>query len=181
MMKMQKKAGWKRDIGVGDPVGYKKLAMLMAFNMTIPGIPVIYYGDEFGMPGGGDPDNRRMMRFHDLKPRELKMRKTTSQLTGLRTNRLSLIYGDYHLLKVTEEQYVYARNYFKEWTLTFFNNSDESQTITVKISEPLKGKSLTAEFGSEFEITGGKISVTIPAYSFEIITTPTVKQISVNG
>jgi len=32
---------------------------------TIPGLPVIYYGSEFGMTGVSDPDNRRMMRFGD--------------------------------------------------------------------------------------------------------------------
>ena len=37
--------------------------MFLAFNFTIPGIPVIYYGDEIGMTGANDPDNRRQMRF----------------------------------------------------------------------------------------------------------------------
>jgi glycosidase len=64
------KAGWERDIEVKDTVGYGRLASFMAFNMTIPGIPIIYYGDEFGMPGAGDPDNRRMMRFDNLTPQE---------------------------------------------------------------------------------------------------------------
>jgi glycosidase len=42
---------------------YLSVLNIMAFNMSIPGIPVIYYGDEIGMPGANDPDCRRMMRF----------------------------------------------------------------------------------------------------------------------
>ncbi|HET6527658.1 MAG TPA: alpha-glucosidase C-terminal domain-containing protein, partial [Balneolaceae bacterium] len=167
--------GWKRHIGVGDPVGYKKLAMLMAFNMTIPGIPVIYYGDEIGMPGGGDPDNRHMMRFKELKPLEHKMRQTTSHLTTLRSSRLSLIYGDFHHLLTTEKQYAYTRNYFDEWTIVFFNKAESQQTITIEMPQGFSAKSLKAQFGSAFQHNGKKIEVTLAPYSFEILTTPTLK------
>jgi cyclomaltodextrinase len=59
-----------RKIEIQDTVAYKKLSALNAFNMTIPGVPVIYYGDEIGDPGGNDPDNRRMMRFDKLSKYE---------------------------------------------------------------------------------------------------------------
>ncbi len=42
---------------------YKKLLLAFAYIFALPGIPLVYYGDEFGLPGAGDPDNRRMMRF----------------------------------------------------------------------------------------------------------------------
>ena len=58
-------AGWTREIGITDSAAYDRLALFHAFNMTIPGVPVIYYGDEIGMTGGNDPDCRRMMRFDD--------------------------------------------------------------------------------------------------------------------
>jgi glycosidase len=35
------------------------LKLAYTFLLTTRGIPLIYYGDEIGMPGGGDPDNRR--------------------------------------------------------------------------------------------------------------------------
>ena len=34
--------------------------------LTNKGAPLIYYGDEIGLPGAGDPDNRRMMQFSGL-------------------------------------------------------------------------------------------------------------------
>ncbi|HNZ03003.1 MAG TPA: alpha-amylase family glycosyl hydrolase [Myxococcota bacterium] len=40
---------------------YRRAAIALAFTMTQPGAPVIYQGDEIGLAGGGDPDNRRPM------------------------------------------------------------------------------------------------------------------------
>ena len=34
--------------------------------LTNKGAPLIYYGDEIGLPGAGDPDNRRMMQWTGL-------------------------------------------------------------------------------------------------------------------
>ncbi len=56
--------------GWNDPPGqpweetpYRKLQLAFTYVYTVPGLPLVYYGDEIGLPGGGDPDNRRMMRF----------------------------------------------------------------------------------------------------------------------
>ena len=40
---------------------WNKVYLLYAILMTLPGIPMIYYGDEIGLPGGNDPDCRRCM------------------------------------------------------------------------------------------------------------------------
>lgn len=170
-----KKAGWKRNIGVGDKAGYKKLKMLTAFNMTIPGIPIIYYGDEIGMPGGGDPDNRRMMRFKNLSEKELGVRKTTSKLSKLRHERLSLIYGDFQQLQAGDNYYVYARNYFDEWTYVAFNKSSSAMTLTISVPPSISKMQLRARFGSDFTKTKEGIKLTLAPHSFEILTTPTLK------
>ncbi|HEV7559591.1 MAG TPA: alpha-amylase family glycosyl hydrolase, partial [Kofleriaceae bacterium] len=42
---------------------FERLFVAYAFLMTSPGIPMLYYGDDYGMPGAGDPDNRRFMQW----------------------------------------------------------------------------------------------------------------------
>ena len=50
---------------------YRRLVMAQAVVLTLPDAPVLYYGDEIGLPGARDPDNRRVMRFDEaLSDRE---------------------------------------------------------------------------------------------------------------
>src|SRR4051812_10850488 len=42
-----------------DP--YRRQLVALAFMMTLPGVPVLYYGDEVGLAGASDPDSRRVM------------------------------------------------------------------------------------------------------------------------
>ena len=42
---------------------FERLSVAFAVLLTNRGVPLIYYGDEIGMPGAGDPDNRRVMDF----------------------------------------------------------------------------------------------------------------------
>ena len=48
----------------GAPSGqtpYDRLYLAFAHLMTVPGVPLIYYGDEYGEYGGADPDNRHFL------------------------------------------------------------------------------------------------------------------------
>ncbi len=45
--------------------GVELMKMATALQFTLPGIPCVYYGDEIGMQGGGDPFCRRFMRWQD--------------------------------------------------------------------------------------------------------------------
>lgn len=138
----QKLAGWKRDIKVTNPVGYKYLKLLHAFNFTIPGIPCIYYGDEFGQPGANDPDNRRWMQFDDLTPAEESVRTATSALARMHNASMPLIYGDYKLLQADTDVLAYCRSYMGETVVTVLNKGAASRTVDITLPLGLlcKGK-----------------------------------------
>ena len=116
-----KAAGWEREIGVtadGNPEkeeqAYKAAMLLEVINLTIPGVPCIYQGDEYGEAGANDPDNRHMMKFNGLTERQQQFRNEVQQLVQLRRNSLPLIYGEYIPVEVTDSKWVFDRTYMGE-------------------------------------------------------------------
>lgn len=165
-----KVAGWTRDIEVGDTLGYRKLSMLTAFNMTIPGLPVIYYGDEIGMPGGNDPDSRRMMKFDGLNPHEAATKAIAAKLAKIRKENLSLIYGNFTTLRLTDKTYAYARQYFDEISIVIFNKDNNLANFEITLPNWMGSPQLKANFGSSFRVNEGKLFITLAPWSFEIMT-----------
>jgi glycosidase len=103
--------GWTNPPEVDDTLSYKKLELYFAYLLTIPGIPVIYYGDEFGMTGASDPDNRRMMKFgNDLNDYEKKTLRNTRRIVLLRKNHPVLRFGDFETLQADKNIYAYLRS-----------------------------------------------------------------------
>jgi glycosidase len=164
------KAGWERDIEVKDTVGYGRLASFMAFNMTIPGIPIIFYGDEFGMPGAGDPDNRRMMRFDNLTPQEKRLKGTVEKLAHLRSNSMPLLYGDFKTIETGDKAYVYMRTYFDQVVFVIFNKDKSSRKINFEIPDRFTGIKLVNQFGSDAKVEKNRITLNLKGNSFEILT-----------
>lgn len=167
-----KLAGWTRKIEVGDPVGYKKLALVNALNMTIPGVPCIYQGDEYGEPGGNDPDNRRMMRFEGYNEAEQAQLAVTKRLAELRRQELPLLYGDQMTLQLTEKVWAYLRVYMGEWVVVVLNTGDEAVTMECVLPKGIDpSQSLKANFGHDFTLTpDGKLTVEVAGNGFEILT-----------
>lgn len=65
---------------------YRRLRRAFTVLMTMPGIPLIYYGDEIALPGGGDPDNRRdMVWTQPLSALAMSGTTLTPQQDGLQT------------------------------------------------------------------------------------------------
>ncbi len=125
-----KRIGWKQTIEVQDSLAYRKMAMFNAFNLTIPGIPIIYYGDEIGMAGAGDPDNRRMMRFENLKKQEAALQKEIGSLIQVRTKNLALVYGDFTVEENTTTKLKYTRRYFDNQVGITLNKEDWTYSIS---------------------------------------------------
>ena len=113
-------------------MAYRKLAMLHAMNMTLPGIPVIYTGDEWGQPGGNDPDNRRWAQFEPRNRHEAGVFDTVRALTAERSSSMPLLYGDWYLLSAEKDYLAYMRVYRKVFDLPFGLQYDGSGSVAVE-------------------------------------------------
>ena len=134
-----KAAGWNRQIGVTadgnaerEAVAFKKALLLEIINLTIPGVPCIYQGDEYGQCGANDPDNRRMMRFSGLSDNEQWILKQTESLIRLRRSSMPLLYGDYKQLYVDDNVLVFSRTYMGQVVIVALNNSAESVSLDIE-------------------------------------------------
>ena len=166
-----KAVGWQREVGIGDEAGYDKIVQLNAFNLTIPGIPVVYYGDEFGMPGANDPDCRRMMRFGDeLNEKEQTTLESVAKLGQLRKNNLPLIYGDFIELYLTNTEWAYARNYFGEIVITVFNRNLEEKEIQIPLPKMMQDKKYETAFGSNFSIEDDILTIKVKGNGVDVLT-----------
>ena len=134
-----KAAGWNRNIGVtadgnaeNESIAFKKALLLEVLNLTIPGVPCIYQGDEYGQCGANDPDNRRMMRFGGLTNNEQWMRTQVMKLIQQRRTSMPLLYGDYKQLYVDDNVLVFSRTYMGKEVITGINNSPKDVHLTIE-------------------------------------------------
>lgn len=135
-----KSAGWNRHIGVGDSVrGFAKQLLLNKLNLTLPGVPCIYQGDEYGQEGANDPDNRRFMRFDGYNRFEQHNLDEVKKLAKERRNNILLQFGDYLPLYVDDATLVFLRSYLGEAVLVAINNADQAVDLNVNLPAGLKG------------------------------------------
>ena len=126
-----KEEGWTREVGIGDAeTAYKRALLLEVFNLTIPGVPCIYQGDEYAEVGGNDPDNRQMMRFETLNNEEKNMRAQVAELIHMRRHSMPLLYGDLIPLESTADEIQYARVYLGHKVIVTINRTELTFNIT---------------------------------------------------
>lgn len=161
---------WSNPPQVDDPNSYKKAELCFTYLMTIPGLPVVYYGSEFGMTGADDPDNRRMMRFNDqLSDNEKQTLKAVSRVVNLRKDHPALRYGDFLTLKVDNSSYAYLRSDLNERILVVLNKKNTDSSIEVQLPEVYKNIKLTdLQTGQSAEYKNNKPALQVPAIGWKM-------------
>jgi glycosidase len=114
---------------------YYKLRLALTFVATSPGVPLIYYGDEYGQPGAGDPDNRRFMKWAGYSQYESDTLALTQRLGLARKELDALRYGIRRTLWIDDNLYVYARVYNGHVALVVINR-DPANTNTTPVPVP---------------------------------------------
>ena len=162
--------GWNNPPKVDNPENYKKLILYMAFMNTIPGIPVIYYGSEFGMTGATDPDNRRMMRFdNELSKHEKNTMVGVSKIIKLRSNHTALRYGDYYKLVADENIYAYVRSDLNERILVVLNKGDKDTMAKLLFPNVYMASKLVSLIDdSKIDVVGSEASIKLSNQDYNI-------------
>jgi len=126
--------------------------LVVLLQMTYLGAPMIYYGDEAGMWGGGDPDDRMPMvwpdesfeaeatdpRGHERKPDEVKFNEGLfnfyKQAITLHRQHDALNHGDFHFVKTddTQRAIVFSRQSKNETLIVAINRGAADSRINVQ-------------------------------------------------
>ncbi len=127
--------GWSwRPAQPTDAAPYERLAVSFAIMMTNPGIPLIYYGDEVGLAGGGDPDNRRMMPWSDaeLNVHQRALRDRVRALARLRGQNRALTRGRRRTVSADRDTWVYTMGGCGGDDVTIaINRADSSRSVSI--------------------------------------------------
>ncbi len=131
-----KEQGWSSPPSPpSDPAAYDRLKLAWTFLMTSPGIPLIYYGDEYGMPGAGDPDNRRFMQFDGaLNDAQRATLGHVKRLTAVRSAHPAMRSGSRETLEMHGDGllWAYAMKTERDAAIVVLNRSGGSRTATVR-------------------------------------------------
>jgi glycosidase len=147
-----------------------KLLCAFALVSTLRGIPEFYYGDEIGMPGGADPDNRRdfpggwagdpQNAFAEAgrSPEQQLAYSALRDLLQLRREHPALRTGTLSHLFSDEGAYVFLRQSEDERLVVVFNNEAKARTLVIPQADTPLERILRASrlYGSASADSDGK-------------------------
>ncbi|WP_457352943.1 glycoside hydrolase family 13 protein [Roseateles sp. P5_D6] len=161
--------GEDRDLALAK----QRLRLAVFFQMTYPGSPTIYYGDEVGLGGGDDPYNRAPYPWADEGGQpDNALLADFKRLTQLRHDLPVLRHGTLSApLHVDDHVVVLARQDGKTWAITATNNSDKPRTVSVGLPFPAD-QLRDALGGSTVTVKNGWIQLTVPPLFGRVLITP---------
>lgn len=164
--------------------------LIVLFQMTYLGAPTIYYGDEVGMWGADDPDERKPMLWDDMiydnethhpfgRPRPSDRNMFNEDLLSyykkiirMRRGSAALSLGGFTTLLTNDgsDVYAYLRSYGTEHVVVILNNSSSVQTVSVPLGEKLNQLHWSGPLqGLKVSVEEGMLNVRLAEKSGEIL------------
>lgn len=112
----------------------ESVKLLYTLLLTLPGVPMIYYGDENGMEGANDPDCRRPMIWDETHWNQ-EIRQHVQHLLHLRQTHPELRRGTFKLLHAEDRLVVYERHWEGQSTRVVVNNTYAQRAGSVQLSQ----------------------------------------------
>lgn len=172
------------EAGQGLRPGEYREAAIVQF--TWPGMPTIYYGDEVGMVGWTDPDDRRTFPWDDLSnPWRQELLAFHRELVSLRKTYSALRTGATKTLLIDDARDVYAFGRFDNAAqiAVVINNSDTEQEVGIPVWQMgvpdgaqvstvfWADRTAHATTGPSYTVSGGSITAAVPSKGGVVLAT----------
>ncbi|SDC64151.1 Glycosidase [Paenibacillus sp. UNCCL117] len=145
----------------------RRLKLAVVFLFTYTGTPCIFYGDEIGLQGGGDPECRVCMQWDpDKQDRELL--QFYKDIIHLRRTNPALQSGRFHFLQAAagKSYLIYERRDSEKQFTIWINNSPLPAELTCQLETDGWRDALTME---EVGAEGGVMTVRLDAFGYRIL------------
>ena len=146
-----------------------KLAILT--QMSFEGVPYIYYGDEAGLEGGKDPENRKT---YPWKNEDMEIMDFYRHCSQFRNRNKVLTYGNtYFIYTGNDDVFAYTR-YDDEYEgiLVVLNRSENNQSVSLALKadsiEEITVKYSVVNNGEKIEAVDNKFDIDIDSKSYKV-------------
>jgi neopullulanase len=164
--------------------------MHIAFILSVRGIPQLYYGEEYGMEGKEDPDNRqdfplgfpprpdprRLSMGNPYTPLLAGMHKWTQSWIKLRREQAAIRTGTLIDLFYDDHSYVFARQRGNDTVIIAINRQDEAREVSVSAKSIGLEDGVTLRavlpFGRNIQVTNGGAKLNLPPKTAVAFKTP---------
>jgi len=135
----------------GEPI--ERAALALTLQLTLPGVPVLYQGDELGQAGAGDPDNRRVLPDPaTLSPARQGLLEHARSLGRARRCSPALRSGLRETLHVDADTYAFARVAEDRLALVLVSRADSPRTIELASGSVPAGRWRDVSSGAMFQL-----------------------------
>jgi neopullulanase len=144
----------------------RALQLCVLFQMTMPGAPCIYYGDEIGLSSGDDPYCRAAFPWHREAAWDMKLLSVCRQATALRQRYPVLRTGSFQVLYAAGEVYAFYRQLEQQEAIVIFNTATKSTSLKLAVPDVESGVFNRAwpDGGQDtYQVRQGQLQVTLPA------------------
>jgi glycosidase len=130
--------------------------------LTQPGAPVIYYGDELGMEGAKDPDNRRCMPWEQARSAN-EMLTFTRSMIALRKAHPALRGGEVRTLMRHNHfrQFAYLRVSEGEQLIVALNSGAQARDVSFEVQGAFKDGVVLRDLlsGRDVKVLQGRVTL----------------------
>ncbi len=153
----------------------RALRLCVLLQMTMPGAPCIYYGDEIGLASGDDPDCRQAFPWQAEAQWDHELLAFYRQATALRHRYPALRTGSFEQLQAAGQIYAFHRHLGEQQAVVIFNSGARSRRVELALPAGLATAftQVWPEGERQFEPIGSdQLRVMVPAQEAVILVNP---------